>query len=110
MNVECWNYIRAPCDALKNCIVERISIFPQILIHRNFLSPPYHWPLEVYHVKAIVYTFFASNFRNFRSCCILKLILVSDGRFNATSFTLLVEHKQKSNEFNFPHLKGHGVI
>ena len=110
MYVECWNYIRAPCDALKNRIVARISTFPQILIHRILLSPPYDWPLEIYLVKAIVHTFFASNFRNFRNCCIVKLILVLDGRFNATFFTLLVEHKQRSNEFNFPHLKGYGVI
>ena len=110
MNVECWNYIRAPCDALKNRVVARISTFPQIVIHKNLLFPLYHWPLEVYLVKAIVHTCFASNFRNFRSCCIVKLILVSDGRFNATSFTLLVEHIQRSNEFNFPHPKEYGVI
>ena len=110
MNVECWNYIRAPCDALKNRIAARISTFPQNLIHRNLISPPYYWLLEVYHIKAILHTFFASNFRNFRRCCIVKLILVLDERFNATSFTLLVEHKQRSNEFSFPHLKGYGVI
>ena len=110
MNVECWNYICAPCKALKGCIVARIKTFPQIVIHRNLLFPLYHWPLEVYHMKAIVDTFFASNFKNFRSCCIVKVLLVSDGRFNVICFTLHVEHIQRSNEFNFPHLKGCRVI